>query len=49
MPFLNDLAQLSEEEMELVYGIEQNIGALINEVVTEINALRARVQVLEDA
>jgi ERCC4-type nuclease len=49
MPSLQDLANLTEQEMEEVYGIEQNIGALINEVVNEINSLRARVQTLEDA
>ena len=49
MPSLQDLANLSEQEMEEVYGIEQNIGSLINSVVNEINSLRARVQTLEDA
>ena len=49
MPSLSDLSNLTEQEMEEVYGIEQNIGGLINELVNEINSLRARVQTLEDA
>ena len=49
MPSLQDLANLTEQEMEEVYGIEQVIGSLINELVDEINSLRARVQTLEDA
>ena len=49
MPSLADLANLTEQQMEEVYGIEQSIGGLINELVDEINSLRSRVQTLEDA
>mgnify|MGYP003120176201 CR=1 FL=1 len=45
---LEDLANLSAEEMKDIYGVDEVLACLLNELIVEANSLRTRVQVLEE-